>query len=86
MTHYHWKAAQEGAWAVLVAVCAYLAQNIGSVNPDDWADWRKLWIALGVGAVRAALGAIVAFAGHRARPHRGTDIPPADPVPPRWES
>jgi hypothetical protein len=72
--HYDWKW-QELGWAIAVAVAAYLAQNVGSVNPDDWTDPRKLWVSLGVGAVRAALGALVAFAGHRRR-HPGTEIPP----------
>jgi hypothetical protein len=73
--HYDWKMWQEIGWAILIAVAAYLAMNIGNVKSDEWGDWNKVWVSLGVGAVRAALGALVASAGHLRR-HPGTDLPP----------
>lgn len=81
MVHYDFKWLPELAWAVTVAVAAYLAMTIGTVNAEDWGKWDRLWVSLGVGAVRAALGALVSYAGHRRR-HEGTDIPPGGPVMP----
>lgn len=70
--HYDFRWVQELGWAILIAIAAYLVQNLEGAN---WTSAATIWSSIGIGAARAALGALVAFAGHRKR-HPGNDIPP----------
>ena len=58
---YNWKALQEVLWAVAVGVIAYLNTTLALGVPAD----KAAWIALGAGAARAALAAVVAWISSR---------------------
>lgn len=59
---YEWKMAPELAWIAAVAAGVAALQVLEQFDPAAIHDWRMWGVALGAGAVRAAAGALLAFA------------------------
>ncbi len=56
---YDYKPIAEIVWFAFVAALVYTATVIAEWNPDSFTEWRTYLPALGAGAGRAALGAIM---------------------------
>lgn len=65
---YEW--INELVWSIITTACAYLIQVLDAA---DWTDAGTIWRSIGIGLVRAVLGAVLAFLSHRQR-HPGGDL------------
>jgi hypothetical protein len=58
---YKFQLGPEFTWALLTAVSAYLLQVTASVDFAAVGEWRPVLISIGVGLLRAVLGAIISM-------------------------
>jgi hypothetical protein len=65
LPEYQFKAFEELAWFVLVAVMTVLFQALAQFDPSAIEDWRTWFVALGAAMVRAGAGAALAWLAKR---------------------
>jgi hypothetical protein len=65
LPRYEFKALEELAWFVLVAVMTVLFQTLAEFDPSRIEDWRTWFVALGAAMVRAGAGAALAWLTRR---------------------
>lgn len=69
--HYVFKWGPESVWVVLTAVMTY-AMTLTVTDFTDITDWRKFAVSIGVGLMRAVLGAMLATGTGGFRPQTPT--------------